>query len=87
MPFFQCPYCDPKRLKQELDQYVLEQDKGTRAIASAIAQHLIQTERFDQGQTDNVLLIGATGSGKTESYRCLTKLSQAMRVPPFNKHR
>lgn len=81
MPFFQCPYCDPKRLKQELDQYVLEQDKGTRAIASAIAQHLIQTERFDQGQTDNVLLIGATGSGKTESYRCLTKLSQAMRVP------
>ncbi len=81
MPFFQNEYCNPKRIKQELDQYVLEQDKGTRTIASAIAQHLIQTERFDQGQTDNVLLIGATGSGKTESYRCLTRLSQTMRIP------
>ena len=81
MPFFQCPYCDPKRLKQELDQYVLEQDKGTRTIASAIAQHLIQTERFDQGTTPSVLLVGPTGCGKTETYRSLCRLESKMQVP------
>ena len=81
MPFFQNEFCDPKRLKQELDNYVLEQDKGTRAIASAIAQHLIQTERFDQGTTPSVLLVGPTGCGKTETYRCLRHLGQKLGVP------
>ena len=81
MPFFQCPYCDPKRLKQELDQYVLEQDKGTRTIASAIAQHLIQAERGDQGQTNSCLLLGSTGSGKTETYRSLLRIQEQIGFP------
>ena len=81
MPFFQNEYCNPKRIKQELDQYVLEQDKGTRAIASAIAQHLIQAERGDQGQTNSCLLLGSTGSGKTETYRSLSRLERQIGVP------
>lgn len=81
MPFFQNEYCNPRKLKQEVDNYVLEQDKGTRAIASAIAQHLIQAERFDQSNTNSCLVLGPTGCGKTETFRCLKRLSQAMRVP------
>ena len=81
MAFFQCDYCNPRKLKQELDQFVMEQDKGTRAIASAIAQHLIQTERFDQGNTDNVVLIGPTGGW---SKRCGCRWSSIMSwtIPP-----
>ena len=60
MAFFQNKFCNPKLIKSELDAFVMEQDKGTRIIASAIAQHLIQAEHGDQGQTDNVLLIGPT---------------------------
>ena len=82
MAFFQCDFCDPKRLKQELDQYVLEQDKGTRAIASAIAQHLIQTERFDQDSTTlSALLVGPSGCGKTQTFIVLRKLEEKLGVP------
>jgi ATP-dependent Clp protease ATP-binding subunit ClpX len=81
MPFFQCPYCNPKEIKRELDQYVLEQDKGTRTIASAIAQHLIQTERFDDANTSSALVVGPSGSGKTETYRSLCRLESKMQVP------
>ena len=81
MAYFQNPYCNPKKIKQELDNYVMEQDKGTRIIASAIAQHLIQTERGDQGQTDCCLVCGPSGSGKTESYRRLRQLEKKFSVP------
>ena len=82
MAFLQNEFCNPKRLKQELDQYVLEQDNGTRAIASAIAQHLIQTERFDQDSTTpSVLLVGPTGCGKTQTFITLRKLEEKLGVP------
>lgn len=81
MAFFQNKFCNPKLIKSELDNYVMEQDKGTRIIASAIAQHLIQAERGDQGQTNSCLLLGSTGSGKTETYRSLSRLERQIGVP------
>lgn len=81
MAFFQNKFCNPKLIKSELDAFVMEQDKGTRIIASAIAQHLIQTEQNDSGNTDNVLLIGPTGCGKTETFRRLQRLETQFCIP------
>ncbi|MBQ9697215.1 MAG: AAA family ATPase, partial [Acidaminococcaceae bacterium] len=81
-------YCNPKMIKAELDAYVMGQEKGTRAIAMAVAQHLLQIEAKEsflygnqQIPTDNVLLIGPTGCGKTETFRVLKRLGNEMGVP------
>ena len=73
----QTKYCNAKNIKAELDGYVMGQQKGTRAIAMAIAQHIQQRDYHgtkDLLQTDNVLLIGPTGCGKTETFRVLQRL-------------
>ena len=77
-------YTNAKAIKAELDSYVMGQEKGTRAISMAIAQHLLQSNldsSNDLLQTDNVLLIGPTGCGKTESFRTLQKLEKEFRCP------
>ena len=81
-------YCNPKLIKAELDAYVMGQEKGTRAIAMAVAQHLLQIEAKEsflygnqQIPTDNVLLIGPTGCGKTETFRVLKRLGNELGVP------
>ena len=78
-------YFYAKNIKNELDGYVIGQEKGTRAIAMAIAQHIQQTF-FDWypeelSQTDNILLIGPTGCGKTETYRILKKIEKEIECP------
>ncbi len=70
-------YWNAKNIKAELDDYVIGQEKGTRSIAMAIAQHLQQRDYHGPRellQTDNVLLIGPTGCGKTETFRVMHKL-------------
>ena len=77
-------YTNAKNIKKELDAYVMGQEKGTRAISMAIAQHLMQNQNkfpSDLLQTDNVLLVGPTGCGKTESFRTLQKLEQEFQCP------
>lgn len=77
-------YTNAKAIKAELDAYVMGQEKGTRAISIAIAQHLMQNQNkfpSDLLQTDNVLLIGPTGCGKTETFRTLQKLEKEFRCP------
>ena len=77
-------YTNAKAIKAELDAYVMGQEKGTRAISMAIAQHLMQSHNKcsdDLLQTDNVLLIGPTGCGKTETFRTLQKLEKEFRCP------
>ena len=74
------PYCNPHKIKKEIDAYVLGQERGTKAIAMAVAQHLIATQHPD-GQTDNVILIGPTGCGKTETFRCLQRLETKFGCP------
>ena len=78
-------YFYAKNIKNELDGYVIGQEKGTRAIAMAIAQHIQQTffDWYPQelSQTDNILLIGPTGCGKTETYRILKKIEKEIECP------
>ena len=79
-------YYNAKNIKAELDSYVMGQEKGTRAISIAISQHLRQSlENLSTSnnlvQTDNVLLIGPTGSGKTETFRVLRKLEKDFQCP------
>ena len=77
-------YCNAKNIKAELDDYVIGQEKGTRSIAMAVAQHIQQRDYHgpkDLLQTDNVLLIGPTGCGKTETFRVLKKLQYAFGCP------
>lgn len=80
----QTKYCNAKNIKAELDGYVMGQEKGTRAIAMAIAQHIQQRDYHgpkDLLQTDNVLLIGPTGCGKTETFRVLQRLQYEFECP------
>ncbi len=80
----QTKYCNAKNIKAELDGYVMGQEKGTRAIAMAIAQHIRQRNYYgpkDLLQTDNVLLIGPTGCGKTETFRVLQRLQYEFECP------
>ncbi len=79
-------FCNAKNIKAELDSYVLGQEHGKRAISMAIAQHLLQAEEQkwhpeERIQTDNVLVIGPTGCGKTETFRVLKKLEAEFKCP------
>ena len=82
-------YCNAKLLKKTLDNFIMGQEEGTRSIAMAIANHLQNIEAKERGhlekgeriQTDNVLLIGPTGCGKTETFRVLRQLEQIFRCP------
>ena len=75
------PYCNPHNIKKELDSYVMGQEQGTRAVSMAIAQHLIQSQYASDSPTDNVLLVGPTGCGKTETFRCLQRLERSIKCP------
>ena len=79
-------YCNAKKIKAELDAYVMGQEKGTRGIAIAIAQHVqqVETDRKNitkRSQSDNVLLIGPTGCGKTETFRILQSIEKEIECP------
>ena len=78
-------YLNAKNIKKELDDYVMGQESGKRSIAMAIAQHLLQStmpkSSDDRIQTDNVLVFGPTGCGKTETWRVLHKLETKFECP------
>lgn len=69
----------PREITQELDQYVIGQDRAKRVLAVAVYNHY---QRVNSGGTiadveldkSNVLLIGPTGSGKTLLAQTLARL-------------
>lgn len=75
----------PKEIVQELDKYVIGQDKAKKSVAIALRNrwrrkqvpHSLREEIYP----NNIILIGPTGVGKTEIARRLAKLANA----PFIK--
>ena len=75
----------PREIVSELDRYVIGQKDAKRAVAIALRNRWrraqVPDELRDEIAPKNIIMIGATGVGKTEIARRLAKLSQA----PFIK--
>lgn len=68
LPDFELP--TPEKIKEYMDQYVIEQDDAKVALAVAMYNHYkrIRYEKDDDGvelQKSNIIMLGPTGSGKT----------------------
>lgn len=75
----------PRQIVEELDRYIIGQKQAKRAVAVAL-RNRFRRERISDDLRDevipkNILMIGATGVGKTEVARRIAKLAQA----PFLK--
>ena len=75
----------PSEIVNELDKYIVGQDKAKKAVAIAIRNRyrrsLLDEEFKDEVKPKNILMVGPTGVGKTEIARRLVKLIKA----PFIK--
>lgn len=68
LPDFELP--TPEKIKEYMDQYVIDQDDAKVALAVAVYNHYkrIRYEKDDDGvelQKSNIIMLGPTGSGKT----------------------
>ncbi|MBI4745637.1 MAG: ATP-dependent protease ATPase subunit HslU, partial [Deltaproteobacteria bacterium] len=75
----------PREIVAELDKYIIGQGKAKKAVAIALRnrwrRQQIPKELRDEVAPKNIIMIGATGVGKTEIARRLARLAQA----PFMK--
>jgi ATP-dependent HslUV protease ATP-binding subunit HslU len=75
----------PREVVSELDHYIVGQHAAKRAVAIALRnrwrRQQVEGEMRDEIQPKNILMMGATGVGKTEIARRLARLAQA----PFIK--
>jgi ATP-dependent HslUV protease ATP-binding subunit HslU len=75
----------PREIVSELDRYIVGQRDAKRAVAVALRnrwrRRQVPEELRDEIAPKNIIMIGATGVGKTEIARRLAKLAQA----PFIK--
>jgi len=75
----------PRQVVEELDKYVIGQHNAKRAVAIALRnrwrRQRLSEDLRDEVMPKNIIMIGATGVGKTEIARRLAKLVQA----PFLK--
>src|SRR5688572_1801615 len=75
----------PREIVRELDKYVVGQSDAKRAVAVALRNRVrrqkLDPEMADDVMPKNILMIGATGVGKTEIARRLAKLANS----PFLK--
>src|SRR5258708_40167041 len=75
----------PKEIVRELDTYIVGQNAAKRAVAIALRnrwrRQQLPTELRDEIAPKNIIMIGPTGVGKTESARRLARLTRS----PFLK--
>ncbi len=75
----------PREIVQELDKYIIGQDKAKRSVAIALRnrwrRQQVEGHLREEILPNNIILIGPTGVGKTEISRRLAKLARA----PFIK--
>ncbi len=75
----------PTKIVQELDKYIIGQDKAKRAVAVALRNRWRRLKVTGELQNEivpnNIILIGPTGVGKTEIARRIANISNA----PFIK--
>src|SRR5688572_22457450 len=78
-------YLTPRQIVEELDKYIIGQYEAKRNVAIALRNRWrrMNTQSDIQGEIvpNNILMIGATGVGKTEIARRLAKIAEA----PFVK--
>ncbi len=73
----------PRAIKEYLDLYVIGQDEAKRVLAVSVYNHykrLLQKESDDEVEIEksNIIMVGATGTGKTLMARTIAKL---LKVP------
>ena len=75
----------PSRIVEELDKYIIGQDKAKKAVAIALRnrwrRQRVPGDLQQEIMPNNIILIGPTGVGKTEIARRLSRLANA----PFIK--
>lgn len=78
-------YLTPRQIVEELDKYIIGQHDAKRNVAIALRNRWrrmnVQSEIKGEIVPNNILMIGATGVGKTEIARRLAKIADA----PFTK--
>src|SRR4051812_5432852 len=78
-------YLTPQQIVAELDKYIIGQNEAKRNVAIALRNRWrrmnVKTEIKNEIIPNNILMIGATGVGKTEIARRLAKIADA----PFVK--
>jgi len=78
-------YLTPRQIVEELDKYIIGQYEAKRNVAIALRNRWrrmnVKTEIRGEIVPNNILMIGATGVGKTEIARRLAKIADA----PFVK--
>ncbi|MBL6445453.1 ATP-dependent protease ATPase subunit HslU [Fulvivirga sp. 29W222] len=78
-------YFTPKQIVEELDKYIIGQKEAKRNVAIALRNRWrrmnVKTDMQGEIVPNNILMIGATGVGKTEIARRLAKIANA----PFTK--